>query len=321
MEIIQVNTYADLESLFLESFARIFDDDVDVNFNPELLQVRFKLNGDKFHSSLTPTIMRSVLSLQETIYDVFLRNAYNDSTRRLTNEIKEKLEMSFVVTAGCTDLLAEFGKSVDFLKELVKGMTGSQKAALIAAVIAAFSLKSIGQISSDHIIKEKQISIEAKRVELEATRDQINHREKIELMKLAEKSIESAITTRENALRTLSRENFESIEIDSNEYVPITLKERVKTERKRVPIVKVPIESDFLITAINLDDPSTILIDVIDQANQKEYRNIDILKDFMTEEDFSVIKSALNREPIRMRIVLDVKNEKILGAILQSIIH
>lgn len=65
--------------------------------------INFKLNGNKFKSSLTPSIMKAIIQLQTDIFRAYARLNY-DSARAtaLTDTDKLALEIQVIVSAGST---------------------------------------------------------------------------------------------------------------------------------------------------------------------------------------------------------------------------
>ena len=63
------------------------------------------LKGNKFHQSLTPTIMRGLLEFQKGIYQSFASAKYNHPTKRLSEAEKKDLEIRVNVSKGSSDLL------------------------------------------------------------------------------------------------------------------------------------------------------------------------------------------------------------------------
>jgi hypothetical protein len=318
MSDIAVSNYAQLRELFSD----LLGGDVDfgnISYAPDLLQLKYHIEGEKYHSTLTPTIMRSILGLQDIINRLALDNL-GDEYKRVPKELREKLEITYQVTDGSTNIFADLSEAVSNLKDYVSALSGKQKAAVVLTLIAVFSIKSLWDAGSDTLLKMKEKDLDDKRLQLEAVRDQNDHEEKIELMKMAAAAIRLADESREKSLRTMANESFEKITIDSQEFDQVTLKSRVKIERPRSEIIKRPLQSEFTVTGIDLSSPDNIYIDVVDLVDGRTYQKVDILADFISADDYKLIEMALNHEPIKMRLVLDYKNERLIGAILQSLV-
>lgn len=83
-------------------------------------KLTIRLTGDKFHSSITPTVMRGLIDVQNGIYKSYCTMRYGtESTRQLTDEERKKLEILVIVTEGSALIEAFLGPVAE---ELAKGV-------------------------------------------------------------------------------------------------------------------------------------------------------------------------------------------------------
>lgn len=84
-------------------------------------QIQVKLTGEKYQSTITPSIMKAFLKLQDGLYKTYALAVYADSKHRLSDEEKKQLELIIKVSQGSS----HFGGDIDwgnFLTELIAKM-------------------------------------------------------------------------------------------------------------------------------------------------------------------------------------------------------
>lgn len=102
------------------------------NFEP----LHIKLIGSQFHGSLTSSVMKGLVELQEGINRSYCLAKYgSDDLRKLTDVEIKKLELIVTIEEGSTDLLGDITQLINSLKELLKDMTPKQKFSIIMAII------------------------------------------------------------------------------------------------------------------------------------------------------------------------------------------
>ncbi|MCD1653562.1 hypothetical protein K7J14_02470 [Treponema zuelzerae] len=291
-----------------------------IKFEESLLTLNYHFTGSKYNSTLTPTMMKSLIGLQDIINDIYL-NCIADTKRiRLKDEEKKQLEITYTVTDGSTKILASFAEAIENLELLLKGLDSKQKTKIVMALIAVFSIKSVADIASDAYLKAKQVEIENKKIELENKKEEHDFIEKMELLQMTQSAIAVATENRDKSIRLLAKENFDTVVIDDVSFDHEVLNERVKIERPRVETERKPLESNFIINSIDLTNPEIIYIDITDEVTGIQYHKVDIFTGFISKDDYSMIEQAMKRETIRMRLVLEIKKGKVLAAFLQSIV-
>lgn len=72
--------------------------------------LNLNVKGDKFHQSLTPTVMRGLLEFQKGIYQSFAAAKYNHPSKRLSESEKKDLEIRVDVHEGSSDLDINFNE-------------------------------------------------------------------------------------------------------------------------------------------------------------------------------------------------------------------
>lgn len=129
----------------------------EINFG-EWSKLTIRLTGEKFHSSITPTVMRGLIEVQQGIYKSYCIMRYGtESTRQLTDEERKKLEILVIVTEGSALIEAFLGPVAE---ELAKGVFDNMpieaKITLILLILFGFgTYKAI----SMHLSNKKEIRL------------------------------------------------------------------------------------------------------------------------------------------------------------------
>lgn len=99
-----------------------------------------KLIGSQFHGSLTSSVMKGLVELQEGINRSYCFAKYgSDDLRKLTDIEIKKLELIVTIEEGSTDIFGDITELINSLKELLKDMTPKQKFSVIMAIIIGLS--------------------------------------------------------------------------------------------------------------------------------------------------------------------------------------
>lgn len=129
----------------------------EINFG-DWSKLTIRLTGEKFHSSITPTVMKGLIDVQNGIYKSYCVMRYGtESTRQLTDEERKKLEILVIVTEGSALIEAFLGPIAE---ELAKGVFDNMpieaKVTLILLILFGFgTYKAI----SMHMANKKEIRL------------------------------------------------------------------------------------------------------------------------------------------------------------------
>lgn len=128
------------------------------------------LKGQKFHQSITPTVMRGLLEFQKGIHQSYASAKYSSPTKRLTDEERRALEIRVDVKSGSSDYIINFQEIAEKIIQQLGGNMDQTHLFITVASIAAFffgssSLKTL--LESRKEVQIKQISDETQRKTLE----------------------------------------------------------------------------------------------------------------------------------------------------------
>lgn len=113
-----------------------------------------KLFGDQFHNSLTPTIMKGLIALQEGIYRSYSFAQYGDTDlRQLSKDELSQLEITVIINEGCTDILASIEGVLKAAGDWMTNLTGKQKlialSMMLIAVLGFFAMTNVKEYMSE----------------------------------------------------------------------------------------------------------------------------------------------------------------------------
>ncbi|MDF2417266.1 hypothetical protein GWP85_07005 [Acinetobacter beijerinckii] len=135
------------------------------NFTPFNLHV----SGDKFHQTITSSVMKGFLEMQTAIYKSYSLIRYNDEVpNKLTQDDRDELELEVKVLDGSSGFNVDWDSLFNALIEKTVGrMTGKQVYISVLFLIATFGGHSFYQsyIESQTDIRKAEIELKAKQQE------------------------------------------------------------------------------------------------------------------------------------------------------------
>lgn len=162
----------------------------------EWANLKIRLTGEQFHSSLTPTVMRGMIDLQKSVYQSYAIVKFGDeSTRHLTDQERHDLEFTVKVSEGSVNFDIDFQALIEnLLKETVGKMSPDQQFILILVVLLGLT----GYKAWTHFVDKKS---EERLAEIEAS-------SKTE----AEKN---QISAQLDAIKTIGQQDLQRTEINA----------------------------------------------------------------------------------------------------------
>ncbi|EPU1130252.1 TPA: hypothetical protein ACIJRQ_002702 [Klebsiella oxytoca] len=119
-------------------------DELDIVFEGwPLLYINVK--GDKFHSSLTASMIAGMASMHEAFQRAYAVAKYGSpKLNLLTNEDKQALDVVFRVEEGSTESTTDWSfttnNAIDFLQRTMENMSGVEKMTVLLALISALTI-------------------------------------------------------------------------------------------------------------------------------------------------------------------------------------
>lgn len=182
VQTIQLSSESDVIALL----QRVLNDEVDsANISIELknfTHFNMHVSGDKFHQTITPSVMKGFIDLQAAIYKSFSLIRYNDAIpNKLTQEDRSALELEVKVIDGSSGFEVDWDKVLNNLIDKTVGkMEGKHVLVAVLAAILLFAGYSTYQL---HITNQTEIRKE----EISLKKDEQERAERLETIKLLAK--------------------------------------------------------------------------------------------------------------------------------------
>ncbi|MFA2970817.1 hypothetical protein KWE21_09345 [Acinetobacter pittii] len=311
----------------------------DGKFNYNLSDIDFgnwskltiRLTGEKFHSSITPTVMKGLIEVQNGIYKSYCIMRYGtESTRQLTDEERKKLEILVIVTEGSALIEAFLGPIAE---ELAKGVFDNMpietRVVLILLVLFGFgTYKAISTfMANKKEIRLKEIEesnkTEVEKEQLKAQLETIklvteSHSKNLEtLAKIVEKhpnakKVSEVIQdSQESLIRSVVAAEPDSIEIQGAN-IPVAAAEVLVTNTRH-QWLETRLDGEFRILQIDSSNAANLKIKIM--GNNAIEHTATLQDDTMDKRHLDLISKALMD---RAKLFLSI-NAKKLGDSIKDI--
>ncbi|AUU13664.1 TPA: hypothetical protein ACSEXO_002885 [Proteus mirabilis] len=201
-ELVDISTFEEFESYVNQAIA-------DPEFSLDITNLKFsifdafkmKIEGDdsKYYGGVNTTLAQGMSDFQVELNKIFAIIRYNtDNLQRLSSQDKKDLELTFLVNAGCTEILTsltEFVKSIgDAGAKVMNGMTPNQKTLCVLFTVAVIGGgwgisnyannvhdENMAQIQSQQSASERQSELDRLQLLKDGMLDAINATSNTEL--------------------------------------------------------------------------------------------------------------------------------------------
>ena len=119
--------------------------------------VQVKLTGEKYQSTITPSIMKAFLKLQDGLYKAYALAVYADSKHRLTDDEKKDLELIIKVSQGSS----KFDDENTNWGNILTGLTSKMESKHLTITLLFGLLCYFGTDSDKMFLEDKQAEREA----------------------------------------------------------------------------------------------------------------------------------------------------------------
>lgn len=304
---------ADMKNLTIEKEDDLYElvekalDDVgvlsetNVIISPDLQRLTIHFEGD-YDASITPQIMRSLLVIQDSYYELYSVSKYGYK-KRLTEEERESVEFVAAVKPGSAVVDVIFEKAV----EVLATMTGEQALATVGILCGTFLIGTLGKRAFDYFEKKKEL--EQRSSETEGNQ------------KLFIDTVKTCLESQQTFLRGINKEPFTALEINGQKMERDEIHEMTKSVRVKKETSDEVYSGEFKITNISIDDDTGTFIDATHLETGKQIANINILKDKIPARNYEWLKAAVEDgtgRPIPMTVITHEKEGKVEIAYLQS---
>lgn len=271
--------------------------------------IKLHIKGERFDSTMSTTLMRSILKLQEGVYRQYSIYKYGE-IRRLSPEERAMLELYVKVDEGSSWLEIDLRPIIETIAEKIETMTPNQTLAGIAIV----SVASIICIGTKKILDYKQ-----KIKELETQSKTMTEIQKT----TAQAQIESIKATTEFYKEIAKQTGTSEIEINNEKIDAAAIKQITTSPREKKENSQELVSNSFKVTDIHIhdryeDSAKDISLDIISKDGIV-YKDVSILEGLIDKDDYQMLKDSTNKKFMNMKIVITKHGDEIIGAFLNSI--
>lgn len=276
-----------------------YDSDVvELNFDKWPL-FHINVKGDRYNSTMTTSLMRSLVDLQGHLNRVYAEVVYGKSAKSLTTEERNALEIVFKIEEGSSNVVADLsGFFVELGKNAMEKMTGKQVVTVVLGVAALWGSAS----SYEAYLQGQQKSTE------EENRHQIT----LQLIQQQPKLMEiqnEQVATYTNILKSVSdaqQVTLDKTTLTTAQLETITKQERQTTELKRI-------DGLYLISSLKIKQDS-YKIDVLRISDEKMIPT-ELFKGHLSMDEMDNLMKAFTSEtPINLNVVGRVRGEVVTSA-------
>ena len=271
--------------------------------------VKLHIKGKRFDSTMSTTLMRAILRLQEGIYRQFSISAYGE-IRRLSPEEKAMLELYVKVEEGSSWLEIDLKPIINKIAEKIKKMSTKQFICGIAIVSVASVICVVSSKAFDHKRKIR---------ELEMQKDAMT-----EIQKTAvQAQIETIKATTEFYKEIAKQTGTDEIEINNEMLDLVSIKEITSSPREKKENSQEVVANSFKVTDIHIhdryeDSAKDISLDIISKDGIV-YKDVSILEGLIDKDDYQMLKDSTNTKFMNMKIVVTKHGDEIIGVFLNSV--
>lgn len=260
--------------------------------------IKIHIEGGKFDSTLSTTVMKAILKLQDAVYRQYSLFAYG-KIRALSSSERAGLELYTKVEPGSTWLEVFVEQVLSNIARKIKDMTPEQTMATIAIVAVAATLSLATKKIVDAKVKIKEIEANS------------------ESQKLIAQSQVEIIKAQAEFYKEISKQTGAAIEVNGEKLYPEEIKHMLSSPREKIVPVQKVIEGEYKVTDIHIDD-EWVSIDVV-STDGTVIKDINLLEGLVDQDDYKLIKESANRAFIPMKILVTLKNDRIETAALTEI--
>lgn len=300
----QLTTYSEKLPTDLEWF-----EENTFEFADNIPGIKLHIKGERFDSTMSTTLMRSILKLQEGVYRQYSIYKYGE-IRRLSPEERAMLELYVKVDEGSSWLEIDLKPIIETIAEKIKKMNTKQFLAGVAIVSIAATICVVSDKAFDHKRKIKELEIQSEAL--------------TEIQRAtAQAQIESIKATTEFYKEIAKQTGTSEIEINNEKIDAAAIKQITTSPREKKENSQELVSNSFKVTDIHIhdryeDSAKDISLDIISKDGIV-YKDVSILEGLIDKDDYQMLKDSTNKKFMNMKIVITKHGNEIIGAFLNSV--
>jgi len=278
------------------------------------LQIR--LRGDKFHGTITTSVMKSLIELQKAIYKSYAQAIYNsDNINKLSKLEKDNLELIIKVEEGCTLLNIDAQETLNnWISAMADKLTPKTIAAITLGVAALYFSYSgyTNYLNTQKEIRMAEINDESQKGTLEKIVElSENEKEKMQLiadLKMQYPQVSNIQVHAEEAQHSLVKSFSKADEVELGGTVIDGDVAEELTKSKRKTATQGRADGDYRILSVDSTDPLMFKVKIRNISNNEEF--MATVQDETLEQRYKTLiqKAEWNRTPVKLDI-----NARLIG--------
>jgi len=286
MKSIEVDSFEDFDRLLAEPNDFLAKEELEIKGDFSFLEnITIVVRDEKYSSSITTSIMKGLLALQERIDYLYKYQKYGNTKKRLSEKEKQEIELVVKVDKGSSS----YQILLEGIRVVFQSMDGNK--ALIGLGIIVTSFLGVNAMRIYAKFKNRQL-------EREQDSNKLNF-------------LQEVTKTSLNVIKEIVKGNPSSFEINGISYPKEKLKEIVRQDKSRNGYEPHILSGDFLITHIEIDHkrPSYLNAVFLGGEEQELFKKIKIRKNEVESNDFEMIKNLNRNSTVAMQIILKMNEE------------
>lgn len=271
--------------------------------------IKLHIKGERFDSTMSTTLMRSILKLQEGVYRQYSIYKYGE-IRRLSPEEYAMLEIYVRVDPGSSWIELIPQPIINAVAEKVGNMTSGQILIGVASVAIA---------STICVVTSKVLEYKKKIKELEVQKETLTGLQKTTV----EAQIEMVKAQTQFYKEIAKQTGTSEIEINNEKIDTAAIKQITTSPREKKENSQEVVSNSFKVTDIHIhdryeDSAKDISLDIISKDGIV-YKDVSILEGLIDKDDYQMLKDSTNKKFMNMKIVVTKHGDEIIGAFLNSV--
>ncbi|APG24067.1 hypothetical protein [Syntrophotalea acetylenica] len=277
--------------------------------------LEFKLQGDKFNSSLTVKVMESFIDLQKNLNRTYAQMRYNKSTARALSEAeRNELEIVVKVEKGSSFFQVDLQSALEtFANGAVTKMTGTEIVSVVLGGALIWGGVTITKAYLDHVRQKKQIEMTSLLSEQETKRMQI-FADAMQKNPVLVPAYERAEDTINKLLKGASEADH--LEIGGHSISQDVVRELVRQTRTRS--IKTQLNGMYRIQKVDSSKPEAFYIGVKSEKDGRIFTAT--LEDKWVFRKAAHLKELKDAEWGKSPIFLRINGKEIDGQVTQAMI-
>lgn len=300
----QLATYADKLPNDIEWFNKNT-----FSFKKNIPGIKLHIKGERFDSTMSTTLMKSILKLQDSIYRQYSIYVYG-YVKKLSPEEKKMLELYVKVDKGSSWIELIPAPIIQCVSEKIEKMTANQ--VLISIIVVSI-------ISAICVTTKKVLNHKEKMKELEIQAETLVGIQK----NAAQAQIETIKATTEFYKEISKQTGTKEIEINGEKIDTESIKKITASPREKKENFQEVINGLFKVTDIHIHESGVssdkdISIDILGKDGSV-YKNVNLLEGIIDKDDYQMLKDSTDKKEMQMKIVVTKHGDEIVGVFLNSI--